>query len=145
MRLLLAAIVLTIFTLSAIGTASACYGSTCNNLDPVTAGCNSTGYTVGSNYVGSGTYQVRNDNRYSTACAANWGRVTSTSGVSRYIKSYVYNGSNGSMYPRGFSAGTQFYTDMIDGTVEACTEGAVDTDNTTVPVPYELETAQLCF
>lgn len=123
---------------------AACSGAGCTGKDPVAEGCNATAYTAGSTYAGSGTYQIRNDNRYSTGCIANWGRVVNTSGTSRYMKEDAYGAGTSKTYPLSFISGTSFYTDMIDGNYTICTLGYIDTDNNSNTGPYEIATNQYC-
>lgn len=123
---------------------AACSGASCTGKDPIAQGCDGSAYTVGSTYAGSGTYQIRNDNRYSTACIANWGRVVNTSGTSRYMKEDTLGAGTAETYPLSFISGTYFYTDMIDGNYTICTLGYIDTDNNPNTGPYEITTSQYC-
>lgn len=125
---------------------AACSGSTCTGKDPIGQGCSGSAYTVGTNYVGPGTYRISNENRYSTTCNANWGRVTNTSGTSRYMKEDTFaSGATAQTYPTSWTSGTQWYTNMINGNLTVCTVGYIDTDNNSSTGPYESVTSSLCY
>lgn len=122
---------------------AACSGSGCTGKDPATEGCASSTYTVGTNYAGSSPNQVKNENRYSTGCVANWGRVTATSGSPRYIKEDTYaSGAPAQTYPLSWIQGVQFYTNMIDGNLTVCTVGYIDANSNG---SYETWTSPLCY
>ena len=54
-----------------------CSGNGCNGLDPQTAGCAATAYTVLTAVFSDAFVQLR----YSRACQTNWGRVISRAGA----------------------------------------------------------------
>jgi hypothetical protein len=98
--------------------AASCSGSSCDGLNPDSAGCSTGAYT-------SGTYKTLPDNssrvetRVNTSCNAKWARVTNYSGAYRYAAGSVRYGCANYCYSRSVSSpGTiannaAVYTSMI--------------------------------
>jgi hypothetical protein len=72
-RLLIILLVFSFTTIAmpTVANAAACYGASCNGLDP-TGRCDSDAKTVGAMDVTDGMLELR----WSPSCAANWGRYT---------------------------------------------------------------------
>src|SRR5688572_13453469 len=82
----------TLVTTSAPATAAACYGASCNGLDPEGL-CGHDARTVGAMDVGNGDGML--ELRWSPGCVANWARFTPNR-----IREYTYMLSGVGIYAR---------------------------------------------
>jgi hypothetical protein len=98
--------------------AASCSGSTCDGLNPDSAGCSTGAYTSGSQKFLPGNVGIV-ETRVNTSCNAKWARVTNYSGAYRYAAGSVRYGCMTYCYSRSVSSpGTiannaSVYTSMI--------------------------------
>lgn len=115
---------------SAPANAAACYGASCNGLDPE-GRCSSDARTVAAMAVTDGILELR----WSQSCVANWGRYTpywrTVTGyvamsppIGIWVRVTVWNpgrASYGTAYNANLNAYASSWSYMTDGRVTACT------------------------
>ncbi|MFE6056064.1 DUF2690 domain-containing protein [Kitasatospora sp. NPDC056446] len=82
-----------------------CYGSSCDDKDPVDTGCSADAFTVDSASSALGTVELR----YSPSCRANWARIYDTSYGQAFWVQSEHN------YVQWHAKGATGYSDMVDG------------------------------
>jgi len=105
--------------------AAACYGFTCDGVDPLNSGCASDAYTVagGSFTSPSGRYI---ELRYSPSCGSAWARWSVGGSTATHMTIYSYNKYNTLLnYENGHATGMSGWTLMVpaaDKNVRICAE-----------------------
>lgn len=96
-----------------------CSGSSCVGLDPHATGCDAHATTVSSAYGRNtnGVAQVYVEERWSSACVANWTRITNLTSSGGYMEANLIDQNNSSSQPwEGWvPAGWISWTNMGDG------------------------------
>jgi hypothetical protein len=131
-RLLIILLVFSFTTIAmpTVANAAACYGASCNGLDP-TGRCDSDAKTVGAMNVTDGMLELR----WSPSCAANWGRYTPyqrtitayalmNPPIGIWVRITVWNPrtqSYSTAHNADLNAYASSWSQMTDGTLLACT------------------------